>query len=264
MSTEFRPLKDLQTKRGLAVTGVVDEDNWSNLIEDSGTAGLSRQMSDIIARLAQPQRFRDSCTWRLTDTGIAIDAHQPVGTVGIPTTVQNIWKDFGPFIDAEAQSNSVPVELIVATIATESGGKANAERHEPGWVSNDATPQSVSIGLMQTLISTARDTMGNKALSASDLLQPATSIAAGTRYIASQFDTTGFDPPRVACAYNAGGIYYEPSNTNIWRMRQFPIGTPDHANHFIAFFNDFFSLLLGPDIQPKGPSFAAALKQPSH
>ena len=38
------------------------------------------------------------------------------------------------------------------------------------------------------------------------LLEPDNSIQAGTAYIASQSSKTDLDPPKVSCAYNAGGV----------------------------------------------------------
>jgi hypothetical protein len=48
---------------------------------------------------------------------------------------------------------------------------------------------------------------------------------------------TRFDPPLVACAYNAGSVRYEGSAANRWRMCQYPIGTAKHADRFVRFFN---------------------------
>jgi soluble lytic murein transglycosylase-like protein len=110
---------------------------------------------------------------------------------------------------------------------------------------------------MQTLISTARAAAGDDSITAKMLETPRVSINAGVAYIASQFNVTGFDPPKVACAYNAGGIYYNPSPNNRWKMRQYPIGTAHHADRFISFFNDCFCVIRAE--APAGmdaPSFA--------
>jgi hypothetical protein len=136
----------------------------------------------------------------------------------------------------------VPAELIVATICTESGGKPTDERQEPGFSSYQQTPDRVSIGLMQTLISTARDTLGMPEIDHTWLLQADNSIRAGTAYIAQQAPRTQFDPPLVACAYNAGGIYEQDGAENRWRMRQYPIGTSHHADRFVQWFNDCFRM----------------------
>jgi hypothetical protein len=66
----------------------------------------------------------------------------------------------------------------------------------------------------------------------------------------------------VACAYNAGGVYAQTGGANHWRMRQHPIGTPNHADRFVVFFNQAMrlgasepALLGGAEV----PSFARML-----
>jgi len=178
--------------------------------------------------------------WRLTGDGIEV-AGAAQGTGGRLVTVPRVWRAFGAAIAAAAQRHAVPVELIVATICTESGGNPAAIRPEPGWTSDTATPHRVSAGLMQTLISTARAATGNSSLTRQDLLDPATSIHAGTATIAQQRLKTKFDAPMVACAYNAGDVYEQAGANNRWRMRQYPIGTGHHADRFVQWFNDCFA-----------------------
>src|SRR5262249_59355542 len=57
--------------------------------------------------------------------------------------------------------------------------------------------RSESVGLMQTLVTTAQQALGAKSLNGDDLLDPTTSIRAGTAYIAQQRVSTHFDPPLV-------------------------------------------------------------------
>lgn len=215
-------------------------------------------MLDLPA-LREPHGFEESQLWCLTPVGLIVGSETaPRISGGPPTTVRNIWQNFGTDIQASARKYAVPVELIVATIATESRGNPNAERTEPGFVSYQATPHRVSIGLMQTLISTAREASGNPSLAPDDLRLPGTSIAAGTAYIAQQAGITNLDPPKVACAYNAGGLYRNVGAGNPWRMRQFPIGTGAHADRFVAWFNDCFLLFDDPANAPQ-PGFVRAL-----
>ena len=195
--------------------------------------------------LLEPHGFGDSVLWRLAPTGLVVLPDEvPVTTGGPPATVRRVWNTFGPAIVAASDEYKVPFELIIATICTESRGNPVAERAEPGFVDYDTTPHRVSIGLMQTLISTARDAMKGKvkatAIDPDWLRVPANSIRAGTAYIASQKKATGFDPPKVACAYNAGGLHPNQGAGNRWKMRQFPIGTGAHADRFVAWFNDCF------------------------
>ena len=209
--------------------------------------------------LGTPHQFRDSVTWCLGPNGVAVGTTPAVGTPGEPLTVRRIIDSFGDAIVKSSTTYNIPVELIIATIATESSGDPNARREEPGYTSDSDTPDKVSVGLMQTLISTARTSVANANVDAPWLRVPANSIEAGTAYIAQNIKTTLYDPPKVACAYNAGGLYYEPSPSNRWRMRQYPIGTSAHADRFIAFFNDtVFSLRTNPGLIG-GPSFARQL-----
>ena len=89
----------------------------------------------------------------------AIAAKPPSATQG---TVKAIWEAFGVHCAAAARDFTVPVELIVATIATESSGKPDAVRKEA---------KDTSYGLMQTLLMTAREALGDERLSGQDLLR---------------------------------------------------------------------------------------------
>jgi hypothetical protein len=48
----------------------------------------------------------------------------------------------------------------------------------------------------------------------------------------------------VACAYNAGGIYYNNRPANRWKMRQYPINSSEHehADRFVKWFNESFMM----------------------
>jgi esterase/lipase superfamily enzyme/uncharacterized protein YjbJ (UPF0337 family) len=206
----------------------------------AGAAAAGSLDADLAA-LGEPHcRFHGGVLWCLKRDGISIDGQPPAGTPGEPATVKRVWTDFGPAIRDAAEEFGVPVELIIATICTESRGKPDALREEPGFVSDQQTPNKVSPGLMQTLISTAREALGDPSIDRAWLLQPANSIRAGTAYIRRQRPKTHYDPPVVACAYNAGSVIEQAGAQNRWRMRQFPIGTGEHADRFVAWFNDCF------------------------
>lgn len=186
------------------------------------------------------RRFDGSCVWCLTRSGLSIDGAPPQYTRGAPATVTRVWSDYGAAIEQWCRHYGVPVELVIATICTESSGDAAAARLESGYTSDAATPHRTSVGLMQTLISTARETLAMPAIDRQWLLDPANSIRAGTSYIAQQARMTRYDPPVVACAYNAGAVYEQTGHRNRWKMRQFPIGTGHHADRFVLWLNDCF------------------------
>jgi hypothetical protein len=102
---------------------------------------------------------------------------------------------------------------------------------------DEATPHRVSIGIMHTLLSTARETLGRK-VTRKDLLDDAVSIEAGAAYIAKQRSETLWDPPLVGAAYNAGSIRRNDSAANRWKMVMYPIGTGAHVDRWVKWYND--------------------------
>jgi hypothetical protein len=204
--------------------------------------------------------------WMLTPNGVCFDdGGQPPRTSGDPSTARNTWARFRGPLEKCAAAYGVPVELLIATICTESGGDPRCCREEPGFISDSATPDRVSPGLMQTLLSTACTVTRDDSLNRETLLDPEPSIRAGTAYIAQQGNhghpPTGFDPPLTAIAYNAGSLRppqaANPANT--WGLVQTDRGGGVmHADAFVEFFNDIFAVLgergeNHPD--PKTPSF---------
>lgn len=248
-------VRGFQRAKGLAVDGIVGPRTWSALFDGAAGSGADNRLLAVVAELTTAHRFLDSVPWMLGPRGLSIDGGSPEGSGGEPKTVRRVWNAYGPVAAESAEAMGVPVELIVATICTESGGDAASVREEPGYVSDGATPNKVSPGVMQTLISTARAALADPTIDRAWLLDPANSIRAGTAYIASQWKTTHLDPPKVACAYNAGGVYHNPSPGNRWKMRQYPINSPHHADRFVKWFNDCFLLFEREQVTPAASFF---------
>ncbi len=165
------------------------------------------------------------------------------------------WSWFGPlFVQASAEFE-VPIELLLATAATEtvSGSRsARAAAHARG--------SSGELGLMQTLPATARAALGKPGLPAKALLDPRTSIRAAAAYIAWQMPDTRFDPPLVASGYNAGDVYQDRGARNPWKLRCYPIGTGQHITKFVGHFGDALSVCGARlDRVGRAPSFAREL-----
>jgi hypothetical protein len=257
-------VRAFQAAGGLAVDGIVGAMTWSALFaEPPAPVGTPSEPLAALAALCRPhRRFAGSVLWQLTERGLAIDGAAPRGTPGEPLTVRRIRDTHGGSIRRWAEAFAVPAELIIATIATESGGDPLGVREEPGFTSDRATPHRVSVGLMQTLIGTARETLRLPEIDRAWLLVPDNSIRAGTAYIARQRRQTLLDPPVVACAYNAGGVYENRGRENRWRMRQYPLGTGRHADRFVLWFNDALRMYAA-DGGASGTSFLPALHAPA-
>lgn len=247
-------LQSWQKSQALAPTGVCNEDCWNRLFPDAMTVATER-LTSFAARLKVDHAVfpadgsnGKAYSWHLEPTGVCIDGKPAAGSGGPPETVGKVWQRFGAAITGWSTRLAVPAELIVATIATESSGNPAAIRFEPHYGSDEATPDQVSPGLMQTLLSTARAALADSAIDRNWLLAPENSIQAGTSYILQQSQRTGFDPPVVACCYNAGSVVLNDSPANPWRMLQYPVGTSEHCDRFVQWFNDCMQLFSG--LQP--------------
>ena len=252
-------VRDFQASAGLGDDGVVGELTRTALFPDGAEDAAARAPTlrvtstahaEFLAPLVVNHNFNGGVRWRLAPDGIRIAGAAPETTRGAPQTVARVWRDFGRSIKLWGGRFDVPVELIVATICTESRGNSAAVREEPGYVSDEQTPDRVSPGLMQTLISTAREAVGDTTIDRAWLLEADNSIRAGTAYIDRQRRKTKLDPPKVACAYNAGRVIANNGVGNRWKMRQFPIGTGKHADRFVEWFNDCFRLFERDGITP--------------
>ena len=165
--------------------------------------------------------------WQLTENGILDEGESvPERTTGEPATVRRIWRDFGDIIRSACEEHRVPMEVVVTTIAVESGGRIKASLTEPDG--------RTSVGLMQTLTGTASQVMG-RPVTGRELEDPKVSIEVGVRYIASQREMTMYDPILVAAAYNAGGLYPpREQDDNPYRLRS----TKDHLTRTKLYYND--------------------------
>lgn len=221
-----------------------------------------------LAYLTQPHgAFDSTARWHLTPRGLAVNG-VVTGTPGEPETARKAFAFFGIEFRAAAKQYGVPIELLVACACAESGvhirqGREQArmsERREPGFTSYGASPHRVSVGVMHTLISTARQALADPLLGAIDLQQPGVSIRAGAAYIGAQKRHTRFDPPLVAAAYNAGGVYDDPTPGLPFSLRDFPFGQDRHIERFVAYFNDVCGLVeADPALAGSAPSFVRAL-----
>ncbi len=261
-----------QQRRGLPADGVLRPAQWAALLPEAPAARPSTTdwrtaLAPFLPRLSTPHGAPVGTSprrWSLTPGGVLVLGEDaPRRTAGAPRTTAACWDRHAAAFQAAAQRFGVPLELLLATACTESGGRADAVRQEPGYVSDSATPAKVSPGLMQTLIATARASLHDPMLDRARLLDPACSIAAGAALIRQQAlqakRPTGFDPVLVGIAYNAGSL--RPMQECPWGMVQTQRDAGHwHADAFSAFFGDALAVLAQDPPDAATPSFAALLR----
>ncbi len=262
-------VRAFQRRERLAEDGVLTPALWGRLM---GTPALRREtpwkeaLRPFLLALTAPHgppvgngRHR----WRLTDAGVVVEGEAASRrSTGQPRTAASTWAMHRAALEAAAQRYGVPAELLLATACTESGGRAGAVREEPGFTTDRDTPHRVSPGLMQTLISTAREALGDPSLDRARLLDPAVSAMAGAAYIRRQAASgrmpTGYDPPLVGIAYNAGSLRPNRDATDPWGLVQTRRGSGAwHADSFCAFLGDAMAVLRDQPPQAATPCFVA-------
>lgn len=104
-----------------------------------------------------------------------------------------------PVVESIAIRYGVDPNLVKGIIKKESNWDVNASRYE-------AHLKDSSWGLMQVLLQTAKEVLGNTGLTISQLIAPETNIAAGTGYIAKQLGRYGGNVRDAIAAYNSGSV----------------------------------------------------------
>ncbi len=101
-----------------------------------------------------------------------------------------------PIIEQMGKKYNIDPAWIKAHIKAESNWDVNASRFE-------AHKGDSSWGLMQLLLSTARQVLGKPNLTTTELIQPAVNIEAGTKFLSQLWKRFGNMRDAIA-AYNAG------------------------------------------------------------
>jgi len=221
------------------------------------------------------KKFEGSVEWKMTTNGLLVRNPNPVTngsmdlafyerTRGEPVTVSRIWHNYSDIIEKWSREYLVPADLIVAIIAGEDSKAYYDIRQEPGFVSDEKTPNKVSAGIMQTLLSTAKESLLKRGVTGGTvtrkwLFVPENSIQAGVSYMDDQRKKSLFDPILVAASYNAGGVYANSSTQNRFRIKCYPIGTSRYLDRFVMYLNDFYALMNSGEIIP--PSLTLMYKK---
>ena len=181
------------------------------------------------------QQHRDGIKWSVDPDGMVVlsDGQRPLGS---RLFARSCYLRFADNFtrSANAYGRGLGVAHLVATAITESGCS-----EEKGMGSVDG----LSTGIMQVTGTTCQSllrSLGREALTKNDCMtrmasDPGFSVDLAAAYITQprQVQITSLNPPKVAAAYNAGGVYFDPNNP--WRMRS----TGTRLDRFVAAYNSY-------------------------
>jgi hypothetical protein len=196
--------------------------------------------------------------WKITSKGIEVRGKGRIRTKGEPISMKTLWSDFGDALKQASWEFDVPVDIVAAMIPIEASRTDDFHfdpksiREEPGYVSDEKTPHLVSPGLMQTLISTARevakrhDVVDPSEVNRDLLFDPFHSIMLGTAYLSDLISRYNADPVLMCAAYNAGGVYRSRDPENPWNLLVYG---PSRITRYIRWFNDFRAIIRSGDIE---------------
>jgi hypothetical protein len=222
--------------------------------------------------------------WKYDANGVFLrGSATPEKSDGSPVTCSTIVSLYGREILKASHAHGIPPELIVMTIATESGANRSTDFSGPPtfrWEAlvkvNDVTPRTVgdySAGPMQTLATTARAvfrrihpgqdpfaaapafaTRPNPRPETNPLYDAGLSIDLGTAVLKENLPRTGFDPILVAACYNHGSI--GRGDGNPWHL--FTAG--DHLNRASQWYGDACAVI--GKLRKGGPLDSSSVQSP--
>jgi peptidoglycan L-alanyl-D-glutamate endopeptidase CwlK len=191
--------------------------------------------------------------WRVDGRGIYLrngtDAI-PLRSPGTPRTCSAVVAAFGPAIARAAAKHGVPPELLIMTIATETGIFRDDGFTGPKTFRWEAHIKDYSAGPMQILSETARRISTAAGLGYSPdsfpsldrepsrtpkdlaLYDGEVALDIGAAFIRQIIEKVGTNPLLVAASYNAGSL--RPSSTNLWRIHC----SGDHLDRAAIWYGD--------------------------
>ncbi len=183
-----------------------------------------------VPELRSFHQFENGIRWRLGPSGIELENAVIEGHKVNDGVIQDVWDRYGAIMERWSTHYGVPFEIIMTTVCVESKGRPSAKNGK-------------NHGMMQILVPTARSALNDQSLTKESLYDPDIAIKAGTAYMALQKNSTRYDPPKVAAAYNAGSLR---SASNRWGMRRYG----RHLDKTVLWFNAVLAFVASQDDVP--------------
>jgi hypothetical protein len=171
--------------------------------------------------------------WALTPYGIEVDGKDLALESAAIARLDGLWNRHATRLPTGARA---PAELVLALLDL-FADRAGAVTLLPGCdtLAPERTPDLVAVGPLQVTLAAARTALSRPGLGLADLTDTDLALRAGVHALALRSGETLFDPPLVAAAHLAGGLFLDRSAGNRWRLAQG--GPVVLIDRFLAAFN---------------------------
>jgi hypothetical protein len=185
---------------------------------------------------------------------VEVEGEGVLRTSGEPLTMRQMREDYGPELDEAAAHFDVPVEWIMAMVTIEAVRIKGTRTWDPRSYRYESRIDDASVGLMQTLIGTARDMQRRYDLYQGERIDraflevPLHSLMLGTAYMRYQLDRYddewGQDPVILTGTYNAGSLRLDKPNKD-GKLNPFMVRTygPERTHKFLRFLGDAVAVM---------------------
>ena len=173
----------------------------------------------MILDLMEPhEAFPGGIQWALTPYGIQVDGKDLSADAATVGRLDGLWNRYAERLPATVR---VPVELVLALIDL-FRDRIGTLHLLPGCdtLMPERTPELVALGPLQVTLAAARTALARPDLTIAQLSAGDLALQAGMQALSLRFAETRFDPPLVAAAHLAGGLFFDGDKRNQWRLSQ--------------------------------------------
>jgi hypothetical protein len=179
------------------------------------------------------EAFPGGIQWALTPYGVQVSGKDLSADAATVARLDGLWNQYAARLPTTVR---VPAELVLALmdLFKDRNGTTNLL---PGcdMLMPERTPELVAVGPLQVSLAAARTVLARPDLTVAQLSEGDLALQAGMQAMSLRFAETRFDPPLVAAAHLAGGLFFDGDNRNQWRLSQG--GPMVLIDKFLASFN---------------------------
>jgi Phage tail lysozyme/Putative peptidoglycan binding domain len=189
--------------------------------------------STILDMMDPHGAFPGGTQWALKPYGIQVNGKDLPVDAATVARLDGLWNKYAARLPTTVR---VPAELALALMDLFKDRTGTAH-FLPGCdtLMPERTPDLVTVGPLQVSLAAARTALARPDLTVAQLSDGDLALQAGMQALSLRFAETRFDPPLVAAAHLAGGLFFDGDTRNPWRLAQ---GGPTVLiDKFLASFN---------------------------